>query len=36
MLTKTNTKAHFTTAKKHLDDPQDLGENSLSTEETKV
>ncbi|KAF7654779.1 hypothetical protein LDENG_00064760 [Lucifuga dentata] len=36
LLTKKNTKARLTFAKKHLDDPQDFWENILWTDETKV
>ena len=36
LLTKKNTKACLTFAKKHLDDPQDFWENILWTDETKV
>ena len=36
LLSKKNMKAHLSFARKHLDDPQDLWENTLRTDETKV
>ncbi|KAK3510334.1 hypothetical protein QTP70_002516, partial [Hemibagrus guttatus] len=36
LLSKKNIKARLSFARKHLDDPQDFGENTLWTDETKI